>query len=170
MTDFKIPHWCHNPTKVNPEAHSFLPAGYVLANETQAWTIPESRVYTRDEMIAGLATYPLPPRDPEPEPERSKMVVIPKGSYLTVTTGEYSDYDVQGVFRALQDIDAEALREEWLGEYPGQQQDYHFRTDIFLGWVVRKGIIDLVPSYEWHLDSYGCVDAMGVAPPKGDDE
>ena len=46
-----------------------------------------------------------------------KMIPIPKDALFYISTGEYSDYCVTGVFRALQEIDADSLlaRAERLG-------------------------------------------------------
>ena len=52
-----------------------------------------------------------------------KMATIPAGSLFTVSTGEYSDYDVKGVFRAVADIDPNALRDEWIAAHMDQADD-----------------------------------------------
>lgn len=91
-----------------------------------------------------------------------EMALIPAGVLFTVTTGEYSDYGVSGVFRALAPIDASALREEWLAEHPEQREDYRFREGAFLGWVARKGFLEPVDCFEWHLCDYSRASEMSV--------
>lgn len=98
-------------------------------------------------------------------------VVIPAGSLLTVSTGSYSDYYVWGVFRALKDIDAQALREQWLVDHPEQTAPYRFNADEFFAWVAKDGIVEAVPSADWHLGDYGRAEEMAVelgdiAPPQ----
>ena len=98
-------------------------------------------------------------------------VVIPAGSLLTVSTGEYSDYGVWGVFRALKDIDAQALRAQWLADHPDQAARYAFDDRAFFAWVCVQGIVEAVPSAEWHLGDYGraeemTVDLGDIAPPQ----
>jgi hypothetical protein len=83
---------------------------------------------------------------------------IPAGSFFTVTTGEYSDYSVHGVFRALQDIDPRALSKRYLSEHPDQAKEYHFEESQFLGWLAREGVIETVDSYEWHLSNYSTIE------------
>jgi len=94
---------------------------------------------------------------------RAKMLPIPAGSLFTVTSGEYSDYSVRGVFRALAAINADALRSEYLAERPEQAVEYCFREDQFLGWVARKGLIEAVDCFEWHLCNYSRASEMDVS-------
>lgn len=90
------------------------------------------------------------------------LLPIPAGSLLTVRTGEYSDYYVRGIFRALRDIDAAKLREEYLSERPKQRERYHFEDDEFLAWAVRGGYIEPVDGLEWHLSDYSDAAVMSV--------
>ncbi len=92
----------------------------------------------------------------------SKMAIIPAGSIFTVTTGEYNDYSVQGVFRAKVDIDAEALRDEWLIMHPDQRRDYRFKAFDFMGWVARRDLIEALDCFEWHLTDYARASEMDV--------
>lgn len=82
------------------------------------------------------------------------MEVIRAGSLLIVSTGEYSDYSVDGVFRAKSDIDPEALRSEWLALHPEQTVRYCFRDEQFLAWVAGKGLLEPIDCTEWHLGDY----------------
>ena len=79
-----------------------------------------------------------------------KAEIIPAGSLLTITTGAYSDYTVHGVFRALVNIDSEALRIQWFTEHPEQTERYSER--LYLGWIARKGLIEPVDCFEWYLN------------------
>ena len=55
------------------------------------------------------------------------MLPIPKGAIFTVTAGCCSDYSVDGVFRAVEEIDVAALRDAWLSAHPEQVGDYEFQ-------------------------------------------
>ena len=88
--------------------------------------------------------------------------IIPAGAYLTVSTGEYSDYSVSGVFRALKNIDADALRAQWLKDHPDNIEHYRFDEDAFLAWVAKEGFLEPVPSFEWHLCDYSRASEMRV--------
>jgi hypothetical protein len=89
-----------------------------------------------------------------------KMVVIPAGSLLTISTGEYSDYNVAGVFRALADIDANALQDEWKEQHPGEGDK--FDDDAFLAWIAGRKLLEPVPSFEWHLTDYYSFSEMWI--------
>jgi hypothetical protein len=90
------------------------------------------------------------------------MRPIPAGSLFTVTTGVYSSYEVTGVFRAAADIDPQALLDEWLEVHPEQKQQFSFIEDRFLAFVFRKGLMEPVDTYEWHLADYSSSSAMDV--------
>jgi len=76
------------------------------------------------------------------------MEVISAGSLFTISTGQCSDYDVHGAFRAIKDIDAEALRSLWLETHPEQKENYEFNASEFLGWVTRLGFLEPLDSFE----------------------
>jgi len=88
----------------------------------------------------------------------SKHSKIRAGSLFTVSSGEYSDYFIRGVFRALRDIDPEALLREWLKDHPDQAERYSFKDIDFLAWAFRLGAFETVPAFDWHLGSYSSAD------------
>jgi len=90
------------------------------------------------------------------------MRLIPAGSLLTVTTGVYSDYSVHGVFKALQDIDANILRAQWFVLHPEQAEGYRFDEDAFLGWLARLNFIEALDCFEFHMSDYSRADTMEV--------
>ena len=69
-----------------------------------------------------------------------KHVVIPAGSTFTVSTGEYSDYSVHGVFRALKEIDPKKLADDWLERYPNEAEGDSFNESKFLGEAFRAEV------------------------------
>jgi hypothetical protein len=90
------------------------------------------------------------------------MIPIPAGALFTITTGDYSDYSIHGVFRALREINADALQETWLTNHPEQRVHYNFREDEFLAWIAREGYMEAVNCFEWHLCDYSSVGEMTV--------
>lgn len=84
---------------------------------------------------------------PEQEP-------IPAGAIFTVTSGEYSDFGVDGVFRARKEIPAERLRDEYLEGNPERRGHHSFDERGFLAFLVRGGYIDQVESWELYLGGY----------------
>lgn len=92
-----------------------------------------------------------------------KLIPIPKGALMTVTTGCYSDYSVSGVFRALAKIDVEALRSEWLKDHPEQSQDYSFDDSAFLADMTKRGLLECVECWELHLGDYSRASEIWVS-------
>ena len=92
-----------------------------------------------------------------------KLKKIPKGSLLTITSGAYSSYCVQGVFRALDTIDAELLRSEWLEAHPEQSEPYKFDEPGFLADIARRALLEPVDCWELHLCDYASADDMDVS-------
>ena len=88
-----------------------------------------------------------------------EMLPIPKGMLFTISTGAYSDYDVKGVFRAKADIDVVSLREQWKNNILSKDEDC-YQKDEFFKWIIDLGIIEPVPSMEWHLCDYDDLDEM----------
>src|SRR5512139_289415 len=95
----------------------------------------------------------------------SKAVPIPQGALFTITTGEYSDYTVHGVFRALKEIDMDALRKQWLRNHPEQKEMHTFDEHQFLAAMTRRGLFKPVKSWNWHLGDYGNIDRMRTRGP-----
>lgn len=89
-----------------------------------------------------------------------RMREIRTGETIVFSTGEYSDYYIQGTFRALRDIDPEAELEAWLQEHPEQRKDNNFDSCRFLAWIISGGLVEPTDYVEWHLDDYGKASAM----------
>lgn len=105
----------------------------------------------------GLANWTMYFRKGEqytpPEPKKIQIETIKAGTLLTISTGEYSDYNVHGVFRVMKDItqdDYDAFRVE----------DENGFCDVanVLARMATSGYIEDVPSTELHLGSYGELD------------
>ena len=93
----------------------------------------------------------------------SKLVPIPKGATFTVTSGCYSDFTVQGVFRALAEIDVDRLRGEWLAAHPEQRQQYSFNDSGFL--LSMASLMEPIETWELHLCDYSNADEINVTQP-----
>jgi hypothetical protein len=96
------------------------------------------------------------------EVDEHDMMPIPSGELFIATTGEYSDYGVDGVFRAVQELDTYVLIEQYLNEKPQQREADSFEKNEFLAWLIRKNLIEPVDCWIWHLSSWGCVSDMSV--------
>jgi hypothetical protein len=91
------------------------------------------------------------------------MTPIPAGAIFTVTSGEYSDYYIVGVFRALREIEPNILLKQWLTNHPEQQEDYNFEEKEFLAWITQNGYLEVVDCYNWKLESYSSASFMSVS-------
>jgi hypothetical protein len=85
------------------------------------------------------------------------MNYIKTGQTVIVSEGEWSDYSILFIVRALVDVDVIALKEEWLSLHPEQREEYHFESYQFFAWVMSQGIFTPVSVdwLEWHIASYG---------------
>ena len=91
----------------------------------------------------------------------SEQVPIPEGALFTVTSGAYSDYYVRGVFRAKQQINIEAARNEWLDNHPDQRALYSFDESAFLASLAV--FMEPVECWELHLTDYRNADEIAVS-------
>jgi hypothetical protein len=80
---------------------------------------------------------------------------LTKGETITISTGEYSDYYVRGVFRVTADFEPQEMIDAYLAEHPDQREPYSAEITEFLVWLATKNILEPVESREWHLSSYG---------------
>lgn len=96
------------------------------------------------------------------------MMPIPKGSIITTTVGEYSDYGVVAVVRALQDLNPKELRDRYLAEFPEENDPYAFEEYKFQNWLNKHGYVEELNHFKWHFGAYGHADKMYVdhKPPK----
>ena len=91
-----------------------------------------------------------------------QMQNIPEGSLVRVSSGSYSDYTVDGVYRALKEIDPNLMIRGWLEAHPEQSEKYDFEYYHFLEWLVETGFLRPVDSIEWHLCDYSDSEEMSV--------
>ena len=93
---------------------------------------------------------------------RKIETIITAGALFTVTTGDYSDYSVRGVFRALQDIEAESLRADYLQRYPNEETNYEFNEHKFMAYLLTLKLVEELHHFEFHLSNYSSIDDMDV--------
>jgi len=88
--------------------------------------------------------------------------MIPAGALFFVSSGEYSDYGVSGIFRALKDIDADKLRAEWLVQNPGQADGWGFSYHKFLGSLFVDGYFEPLDAFEFYMGGYGDAEEIDI--------
>ena len=81
--------------------------------------------------------------------------VIPKGAMFMIATGEYSDYSIQCLCRAIFDIAIDVIRDEYLILFPEQKEEYEFNSSVFMNWFINtKKLAEEIPFFEFHLETY----------------
>jgi hypothetical protein len=81
----------------------------------------------------------------EPTPTK-RMAIIKAGQIFVLTSGEWSDYRLRGVFRALKDIDPED-REQW----PALEEPY---SCDMAAKLVQEGFAEELIFTEWQCSTY----------------
>lgn len=72
------------------------------------------------------------------------------GDIIAFSHGEYSDYIIEGLFKATMSIDLTVLLERW-GEKEGKKN----RGMSFIGWLNAQNLIEEVPYREVWTGAYG---------------
>lgn len=78
-----------------------------------------------------------------------------KDSILLITTGDYSDYYVQGLFKVIKEINKITVVSEFNEACPAVGRDD--RQSKFLAWLAASGYVEDIEHEEWHIGSYGQV-------------
>jgi hypothetical protein len=87
---------------------------------------------------------------------KKRQAPIPQGAIFTATSGEYSDFSIRGVFRALKEIDVDKTMEiyqkhrtkrEGISNGPDK--------DEVLAYLVRAEYIEQLEAWELYFGSYG---------------
>lgn len=92
---------------------------------------------------------------------RDAIKVFTRGELVALSSGEYSDYRVDGLFKVLKDFDAQILLVEWAEETGRKLEkgvveiDYLNENIKFIGWLNKKGYIEHMDYRELHTGSYG---------------
>ena len=73
------------------------------------------------------------------------------GDIIAFSHGEYSDYIIQGLFKATMSIDLTVLLERWREEWKPKKS----RGMSFIGWLNAQNLIEEVPYREVWTGAYG---------------
>lgn len=90
------------------------------------------------------------------------LPIIPKNTLILFSSGEYSDYSVYGLCRAVEDINVAELRNEYINCFPEETSKYSFKEDNFIKFIKEKKIVENIPFSEWYLASYSSISDMRV--------
>ena len=84
---------------------------------------------------------------------------VVKGDLIIMTSGDYSDYVIDILCRALADFDIEEMRQEYLVLFPEEAVRYKFSDVHFKKWlIVDKRLLEELQAREWNFDSYDGAD------------
>ena len=98
------------------------------------------------------------------------LKIIPKGTLILVTQGAYSDYGIDGFYRAEKDIDIPGLLKEYLLAHPEQEGDYAFLASGFLTYLYARdpALLEEISFAELHLGDYSNVKEITLQMGKQD--
>ena len=86
------------------------------------------------------------------------------GTLILVDQGEYSNYVVMGFFVALRDFTPANEIELFLQENPAQKEDYKFDQDLFLAYLIGKGLLLEIQYGNLYMGSYRSGEANFTPP------
>jgi len=87
--------------------------------------------------------------------------IFSTGELMMISTGEYSDYDIKGLFKILKDFDAQEQLAIWAKETGREVVNYRVESEYqnqqidYMGWLNKNGFIEDVDYRELHTDDYG---------------
>lgn len=85
---------------------------------------------------------------------------IPKNRTFIISSGCYSNYDVQTICVAKQDIDVNSLKSEfdvlWEKEYQQREDEWRYnKFTIFIHFLInQKNVVDELEYSEFHIGDY----------------
>lgn len=91
-----------------------------------------------------------------------EMRNIKKDEIIILSSGEYSDYNISYLCKALEDINTEELRNEWINLHPEQTIQYSFKPYEFIDFLKEKKLVEVIPCVEWYMGSYDNISSMRV--------
>ncbi len=96
------------------------------------------------------------------------LTPIPIGTIFYCSSGCYSNYMVNGLYKALVELRAYELVNEYRAyrtknhsDDPGWD-DHSFDDEEFTTFLIKTARVEEIEHMEWHLDDYGEVGDMGV--------
>jgi len=87
------------------------------------------------------------------------------GEVLMLTSGEYSDYSVNGVFVVQKGFNKREIINEFVKETKPFDEDmdlFYVDERDFVAWIHKKGLVTDINYTEWRCISYGSFDMESV--------
>jgi len=92
---------------------------------------------------------------------REKILDYKEGSFLMISSGEYRDYEINGLFKVLKDFNANDQLLAWAEETDRKlvnmivQRDSLNKNINYTDWLNKNGFIEYVQHRELHIGCYG---------------
>lgn len=84
-----------------------------------------------------------------------RMHFYPKGTTITFSTGEYSDYGIVGHVVVKDDLDLPSKVSEYRAETNPENSKNGDDLFGFVSWLIRNGAVEVSDTELVHLGSYG---------------
>lgn len=77
---------------------------------------------------------------------------IPVGHHFAITTGQYSDFSLQGLYVARAVIDVDAELAAYIAAFPDRARD--IKPHLFLAWLYGRSLLTKIDCFELHFGGY----------------
>jgi len=91
------------------------------------------------------------------------------GSLLCIDRGAWSNYQVTGFFVVLREFDPMESLQKYFVDHPEQNDDYSFKEDEFLAYLLSLGLLLEVEYGTLYLSDYGRASTVSFTPSKSSD-
>lgn len=89
--------------------------------------------------------------------------IMREGDLFFSSVGEYSDYRVINVCKAIKEFNILDLKKEYLLIFPDQAREYHFQPRQFVSWLINDmALAEKLPCREFHVGNYNCIDGIEI--------
>jgi hypothetical protein len=89
-------------------------------------------------------------------------IKIPKDTLVLLSSGEYSDYSLEGLYITTSDLYPEKIRNDYINEYPEQTDTYMFKESTFKEYLLKNNYVKPMGCTEWYMGSYSSIKNMEV--------
>jgi hypothetical protein len=90
--------------------------------------------------------------------------IVKAGRLLSMDSGEYSDYGLNGFYVALRDFNPFEELELYFDANPAQRGSYSFEKDQFIASVIAKGYLLEIEPDNLYLGSYSSAEFRLTGP------
>jgi hypothetical protein len=129
------------------QVHAGLTAKYIPSS---AWSLLDSAMKDAKERDQEFLQQRAIEMEAEFVEACENVTIIPAGSMVYLRS-EYSHDGDEHLFRAVIDINDVELRAQFISETHLSSDDDSIEHNVYIKWLVLKGVVEAVPSFEWCL-------------------